>query len=96
MQSDMQIIIKKVCSEAFLCIWRVGYHAALVEGCQFSVGLNGKYACKRVSASWAEGCMEWKKHLPRQMLFVNYIDNNDTVSYGFKRFHLKMKPSSLK
>ena len=61
LQSDMQIIIKKVCSEAFLCIWRVGYHAALVEGCQFSVGLNGKYACKRVSASWAEGCMEWKK-----------------------------------
>ena len=26
-----------------------------------------------------------------EVLFLDTVDNNDTVSYGFKRFHLKMK-----
>ena len=29
---------------------------------------------------------------PSQRAFLATVDNNDTVSYGFKRFHLKMKP----
>ena len=33
-----------------------------------------------------------KKDHPLGWSFLYYLDNNDTVSFGFKRFHLKVKP----
>ena len=54
-----------------------------------------KDVCGQSSLVGTKNIVKVKKmadFIRNQPLFLATYDNNDTVSYGFKRFHLKMKP----